>query len=205
MSPKKCRMAVILSKSASKRCSGPGIASLLWKYSRRITATGGGMASVDLRDCFITARGSFSTLEVVQYIVGKHQYMQRGNISTVARWVDKIPRKSIWKNCDRGARAYCFRSDIFIFLFFGFLKEPLRFSQKSPLFWASNTHLGIYFYRVQFWKVLIFRVSLKTSGPSTTIKHISEYTFWNNISREEVIQDSGGEFLLSHVWTLIMT
>ena len=107
--------------------------------------------------------------------------MQRGNISMVAwQWGGGSTSQGqvLEHKFHRGARAYCFRSEIFHFLFYGFGIWPLKFSQNHHCFGQQQpprhlgTYLRIYFYRVQFW------VSLKTSGPSTPIKHITEYTLW---------------------------
>ena len=67
--------------------------------------------------------------------------MQRGNISTVAQWGGggeiKFPGKVLEKNLTGEHGIIVLGLKLFYFLIFWFWD---RFSQKSPLFWASNAH-----------------------------------------------------------------
>ena len=80
---------------------------------------------------------------------------------------DNIPRESTSKKLDRGARAYCFRSEFFS-LCFGFGIESLRFCfgpvTPTLVFERRGSFLGIYFYRIRFWKKLNFGCHLKNLG-----------------------------------------
>ena len=148
-----------------------------------MTAIGREMTSVHLRDCFTTARavlvlGGCSVHREITSVYAEGNSVQWHGGGGVTS-----PGKVLEKHLTGVLGLIGFKSEFFLFFDFGI--EPLRFSQKSPLFWANNTHLSIWGEGFTFAYLFLsgtilegieFWVSLKTVLGRATLLSIYQST-----------------------------